>query len=183
MVVCPVTLAIVLLVLILCRPRKPTWRLSELVVDAESLKGLVSAFTDPNFNSTKALTLDVAVDVWQPNFVWGKAGAGDFTVLSGEHVLAQVQSEPMSVSPRSHLTVKAHSSSIITPETSKYLMAVLPPAFKISPVVIGEVPATVFGFVSLTVTLRCIVDVAVVQILSDPVSIIEAQRCVYGFEF
>jgi len=154
-----------------------------MTFDAESLNGLVMAFTDPNFNSTKAFPLDVAVDVWQPNFVWASAGAGHFTVISGNQVLAQVVSEPMTVAPHSRVTVKAHSTSSITPETSKYLMSVLPPAFKFSPVVIGDVPATVFGVFSLTVSLRCSVDVAVVQIMSDPVSLIEGQRCVYGLEF
>merc|ERR1712061_634531 len=117
--------------------------------------GLVKAFTDPAFNSTKLVPVDAVADVWQGNVVGATAGAGHFTVISGDKILAQVVSEPLSIAPRGRASVKAHATSTITPETSRYLMGVLPPAFKLKPVVVGEVPAKVLGFLPVTVTLHC----------------------------
>lgn len=162
-------------------PGTPTWEVTKIHVEPDALNNLISSIMDPNFNSTELFGLIAEVEAWNPNRIGASVGVGKFNVTHGPHTLATAETDPLVVDGNSKSVIKAHSLSKITPEISSYLMGVLPGAeYKLIVDTDGQMPAKVWGFLSLQVRTHCTVEVEVMKIITDPDNMVLGHNCTYS---
>merc|ERR1719203_1851353 len=133
-------------------PRNPKWEVQTIKVDPAEVTKVISAFTDPAFNSTVDFVTASDVHIDNSNFV------------------GEVTGEPMEIKGCHEGMAVAQARCVITPELSKLLMSAVMPSFKLSLEVSGEVPVTVPALLGLKATaqINCTVDVNVLGIVQDP---------------
>mmetsp|Transcript_176130 Transcript_176130/g.559638 ORF Transcript_176130/g.559638 Transcript_176130/m.559638 type:complete len:132 (+) Transcript_176130:277-672(+) len=110
---------VAVLLLWLLWPRYPTWDIKDIIIDSATVNGLISAFTEPNSNSSQTFTMDVHVQISSSNFVDALMSEAHFTAEYDSHVVADVVVETLAVPHRSEVIAVAHARTTITPELSK----------------------------------------------------------------
>jgi len=109
----------------------------------ETVNGLISSFTTPNFNNSKTFTMETHVQINNSNYVSAFMSEAHFTAEYDSQVVAEVTVEPMPVPGRSHVIAVAHARTTITPELSKILFAAVMPSFHLRVKVTGTAPVKV----------------------------------------
>lgn len=164
-------------------PRMPVWGLQKVDFDDSMISKMASAFYDPKFNDSFVFPLNASVKVWNPNFVAGAwVGEGHFNVTYEGVRLGTALSLPMYSPHHAECISHAITHNKLTPEVDALLRSQLTPDFRLKnrPVVVGEVPVKVWGFIPLTVHLNCSVEVHLLDIVASPPGIVVYDHdCVY----
>mmetsp|Transcript_69620 Transcript_69620/g.199569 ORF Transcript_69620/g.199569 Transcript_69620/m.199569 type:complete len:157 (+) Transcript_69620:457-927(+) len=156
-----------------------------MIISPETVDGLISSMTNPNFNSSKTFTMDTHVQINNRNYVSAFMSEAHFTAEYDSHVVAEVTVEPMSVPGRSDAIAVAHARTTITPEVSKILFAAVIPSFHLRVKVTGMAPVKVTSLLGLKVQakLNCWVDVDVLALAQNPNEMVVRHECTYAIGF
>mmetsp|Transcript_142650 Transcript_142650/g.455918 ORF Transcript_142650/g.455918 Transcript_142650/m.455918 type:complete len:157 (-) Transcript_142650:280-750(-) len=156
-----------------------------MIISPETVDGLLSSFTNPNFNSSETFTMDTHVQINNSNFVSAFMSEAHFTAEYDSHVVADVTVEPMSFLGLRDVIAVANARTTITPELSKILLAVVTPSFHLRVKVTGTAPVKVTSLFGLKVQakLNCWVDIHVLALLKNPNAMVVGHECTYAIGF
>lgn len=173
-------LGCIIIAVLLLWPKDPSWVVSDVSISKADVDQMMASMLQPTFNRTAKFPCSATVRFDNYNYVGAQVGEGEFGVFfQGMHI-ATARNEALNVPARGSSQVKTHTEVSISPEVSKAIMRTVLPSFQMKVDVIGRLPAKAFG-ISLSIGLKCEVDLNVIAVVTRPVDMIGKHKCKYSY--